>query len=327
MPAPAAPPAAGTAHRYGPGFSPLVRRLATEHGVDLSALTGTGARGRVRKQDVLDAVRRMPAPRADRPAAPAPPVTAQAASPPATGPAALPAARGQAEPVSGPGTAAAARAAQCPHHPAPHTAVVEADVTAIGRLCDDREDGFLAREGVELSFLPFLTRAAADALKAHPRLDAAPGTESGRTTRPDSTDVRVAIDTGTGPLTAVVTGAGDLSVAGLARRIAGLAERARTGRLTADESAGGTFTVTDAGGRGALFCTPVTDEPRVAALGAGAVVKRPVVVEEAGLGEVIAIRRMVHLTLAYDHRAVGGADAARFLTDVKRRLEEARFEI
>jgi 2-oxoglutarate dehydrogenase E2 component (dihydrolipoamide succinyltransferase) len=207
------------------------------------------------------------------------------------------------------------------------TTVVEVDVTSIARLRDSVKAEFASREGVKLSFMPFFAKAAIDALKAHPSLNAGIDTEKGEVTYYDHENVAIAVDTEKGLLTPVIKNAGDLNVAGLARHIADLAERTRTNKIGPDELAGGTFTLTNTGSRGALFDTPIINQPQVAILGTGAVVKRPVVIDDPNLGETIAIRQMVYLALTYDHRLVDGADAARFLSDVKQRLEAGHFEV
>ena len=207
------------------------------------------------------------------------------------------------------------------------TTVVEVDVTSIARLRTAVKDEFAEREGVKLSFMPFFAKAAIDALKQHPSLNATIDTEKGEVTYYDVENLAIAVDTERGLLTPVIKDAGDLSIAGLARKIADVAERTRTNKITPDELGGGTFTLTNTGSRGALFDTPIINQPQVAILGTGSIVKRPVVIDDANLGETIAVRQMVYLALTYDHRLVDGADAARFLTDVKQRLEAAQFEV
>jgi pyruvate dehydrogenase E2 component (dihydrolipoamide acetyltransferase) len=206
------------------------------------------------------------------------------------------------------------------------TTVVEADVTAIARLRDRAKADFEAREGVKLSFLPFFALAAVEALKVHPRLNAVIDTANAQVTYHDAEHLGIAVDTDRGLMVPVIRKAGDLNIAGLARKIADLAERTRAGRVSPDDLSGGTFTLTNTGSRGALFDTPIINQPQVAILGTGTVVKRPVVVEDAALGEVITVRSMVYLALTYDHRLVDGADAARFLITLKSRLEEGAFE-
>ncbi|MGW6499845.1 2-oxo acid dehydrogenase subunit E2, partial [Nonomuraea angiospora] len=205
------------------------------------------------------------------------------------------------------------------------TTVVEVDVTKIARLRDQAKADFLRREGVKLSFMPFFELAAIEALKQHPKLNATINNETMEVTYFDVEHLGIAVDTERGLIAAVIKNAGDLNLAGLARKTADLAERTRGNKVTPDEITGGTFTLTNTGSRGALFDTPILNQPQVGMLGTGAVVKRPVVIDTPE-GEVIAVRSMVYLALTYDHRLVDGADAARFLTTVKRRLEEGRFE-
>jgi pyruvate dehydrogenase E2 component (dihydrolipoamide acetyltransferase) len=206
------------------------------------------------------------------------------------------------------------------------TTVVEADVTAIARLRDRAKAGFEAREGVRLSFLPFFALATVEALKVHPVLNAVIDTASGQVTYHDAEHLGIAVDTERGLMVPVIRKAGDLNLAGLARKIADLAQRTRAAKVSPDELSGGTFTLTNTGSRGALFDTPIINQPQVGILGTGTVVRRPVVVEDPVLGEVIAVRSMVYLALTYDHRLVDGADAARFLGTLKARLEEGAFE-
>jgi 2-oxoglutarate dehydrogenase E2 component (dihydrolipoamide succinyltransferase) len=353
----------------GPYVTPLVRKLATEHGVDLAAVAGTGVGGRIRKQDVLDAARVLREPGAAPAAAPAAPAPEAAAAPTAAAaPEAAPAAAATAaapaaqQAPAGPaaqvvrqepqaGQAPAARPAIVPstlrgtteqmsrarqviakrmveslQTSAQLTTVVEADVTAIARLRDLAKADFQAREGVKLSFLPFFALAAVEALKVHPRLNAVIDTASAQVTYHDAEHLGIAVDTDRGLMVPVIRKAGDLNIGGLARKIADLAQRTRAGRVSPDDLSGGTFTLTNTGSRGALFDTPIINQPQVAILGTGTVVKRPVVVEDPALGEVIAVRSMVYLALTYDHRLVDGADAARFLVTMKSRLEEGAFE-
>jgi 2-oxoglutarate dehydrogenase E2 component (dihydrolipoamide succinyltransferase) len=206
------------------------------------------------------------------------------------------------------------------------TTVVEADVTAISRLRNRAKADFEAREGVKLSFLPFFALATLEALKVHPRLNASIDAEAGQVIYHDDEHLGIAVDTERGLMVPVIQNAGDLNIGGLARKIADLAARTRAGQVSPDELAGGTFTLTNTGSRGALFDTPIINQPQVAILGTGSVVKRAVVVEDPALGEVITVRSMVYLALTYDHRLVDGADAARFLTTVKERLDEGAFE-
>ncbi|HEV8220657.1 MAG TPA: 2-oxo acid dehydrogenase subunit E2 [Streptosporangiaceae bacterium] len=362
--APAAPaPAAEDAGQVlqptaeGPYVTPLVRKLASEHGIDLATVTGTGVGGRIRKQDVLDAARSgrgtAPAPAA-APAAAPPPAAAAAPSPApradapspvaapsqpqpaAAAPAGAPAGngrtaivpsrlRGTTEQMSRARQVIAKRMVESLHVSAQLTTVVEADVTEIARLRDRAKAAFEAREGVKLSFLPFFALATVEALKEHPKLNAVIDTDSNQVTYHDAEHLGIAVDTERGLMVPVIRKAGDLNIAGLARKIADLADRTRAGRVSPDDLSGGTFTLTNTGSRGALFDTPIINQPQVGILGTGTVVKRPVVVEDPALGEVITVRSMVYLALTYDHRLVDGADAARFLVTVKDRLEEGDF--
>ena len=206
------------------------------------------------------------------------------------------------------------------------TTVVEVDVTKIARLRDAAKADFAARNGVKLSFLPFFALAAVEALRVHPNVNASIDMEAGTVTYHDAEHLGMAVDTDRGLMVPVVKDAGDLNLAGLARRISDLAERTRTNKVSPDDLSGGTFTLTNTGSRGALFDTPIINQPQVGILGTGSVVKRAVVVDDPELGEIIVIRSMVYLALSYDHRIVDGADAARFLTTMKERLEAGNFE-
>jgi len=341
----------------GPYVTPLVRKLAAEHGVDLAAVTGTGVGGRIRKQDVLEAARAVresapapapspaapaaatpaaaapaangsaaPAPAAAAPAAPAPTAAAPAAPAAAARPVVPSTLRGTTERMSRARQVIARRMVESLQTSAQLTTVVEADVTAIARLRDRAKADFEAREGVKLSFLPFFALATVEALKVHPRLNASIDAEAGQVIYHDDEHLGIAVDTERGLMVPVIQNAGDLNIGGLARKIADLAARTRGGQVSPDDLAGGTFTLTNTGSRGALFDTPIINQPQVAILGTGSVVKRAVVVEDPQLGEVITVRSMVYLALTYDHRLVDGADAARFLTTVKDRLEEGAFE-
>jgi pyruvate dehydrogenase E2 component (dihydrolipoamide acetyltransferase) len=291
---------------------------------------GTGVGGRIRKQDVLDAAKSAQA--APQQASPAPAATGQAAPASTTAAKAAPSSqpsplRGRTEPLSRLRKVIAKRMVESLQVSAQLTTVVEVDITAIARLRNAKKAEFASREGVKLSFLPFFVKAAIDALKVHPSLNAGIDTDKGEVTYYDHENVAIAVDTEKGLLTPVIKNAGDLNVAGLARHIADLADRTRNNKIGPDELAGGTFTVTNTGSRGALFDTPIINQPQVAILGTGSVVKRPVVIDDPNLGETIAVRQMVYLALTYDHRLVDGADAARFLSDVKQRLEAGQFEV
>jgi pyruvate dehydrogenase E2 component (dihydrolipoamide acetyltransferase) len=340
-PAPTPLPGAGEA----PYVTPLVRKLAAEHSVNLETVTGTGVGGRIRKQDVIEASRAQRGSQAQAPQAPQAPQDTPAAAvpqqtqrvPEGVSPAAQPAdgaarrpamvpssLRGTTQRMSRPRQVIAQRMVESLRTSAQLTTVVEADVTAIARLRDRAKADFEAREGVKLTFLPFFALAAVEALKMHPKLNAV--IEGDQVTYHDAEHLGVAVDTERGLMVPVIHNAGDLNIGGLARKIGDLAQRTRSGQVGPDELAGGTFTLTNTGSRGALFDTPIINQPQVAILGTGTVVRRPVVVEDPALGEVIAVRSMVYLALTYDHRLVDGADAARFLSTVKNRLEEGAFE-
>ncbi len=306
--------------------TPLVRKLAAQHDVDLSELTGSGVGGRIRKQDVLEAAKA----KEESAKAPAQQPAQQSAESTDAGDAAQPAPsplRGKTEKMSRLRKVIAARMVESLQTSAQLTTVVEVDVTGIARLRDRVKNDFAQREGVKLSFLPFFAKATIDALKTHPSLNAAIDTEKGEVTYFDAEHLSVAVDTERGLLTPVIKDAGDLSIAGLSRKIADIAERTRTNKITPDELSGGTFTLTNTGSRGALFDTPIINQPQVAILGTGSVVKRPVVIDDDNLGETIAVRHMVYLALTYDHRLVDGANAARFLGEVKQRLQDAAFDV
>jgi len=355
---PEAPPLPGGDAPY---VTPLVRKLAAEHAVNLESVSGTGVGGRIRKQDVIEAARvqRESQPQAAQVVqAPAPPPVAvppvavapvsgppiavpqqaarvleaeeaqpapAAASARVTRPTVVPSSlRGTTQKMSRPRQVIAQRMVESLRVSAQLTTVVEADVTAIARLRERAKGDFEAREGVKLTFLPFFALAAVEALKVHPKLNAV--INGDQVTYHDAEHLGVAVDTERGLMVPVIHNAGDLNIGGLARKISDLAQRTRSGQVGPDELAGGTFTLTNTGSRGALFDTPIINQPQVAILGTGTVVKRPVVVEDASLGEVITVRSMVYLALTYDHRLVDGADAARFLNTVRTRLEEGAFE-
>ncbi|TWH72286.1 2-oxoglutarate dehydrogenase E2 component [Modestobacter roseus] len=319
--APASRPASAPAPDGGGAYvTPLVRRLAAEHGVDLGSVEGTGVGGRIRKQDVLAAAEKAQQP---APAAAAAPSATRTPSPAASPDQSL---RGRTEKLSRLRTVIAKRMLESLQVSAQLTTVVEADITKIARLRDQVKGDFAAREGVKLSFLPFFAKAAVDALKVHPVVNSSVDMEAGTVTYHDAENLGIAVDTERGLLVPVIHGAGDLNIPGIARKIADLAERTRTNKVTPDELGGGTFTLTNTGSRGALFDTPIINQPQVAILGVGSVVKRPVVVTDPELGEVVAVRSMVYLALSYDHRIVDGADAARFLSTMKERLEAGQFE-
>jgi 2-oxoglutarate dehydrogenase E2 component (dihydrolipoamide succinyltransferase) len=289
--------------------TPLVRKLAHESGVDLSAVTGTGVGGRIRKQDILDAT--SAAPSAAAPTAPA------AAKKLEVSPL-----RGTSVPMSRLRKVIAERAVISMQSSAQLTSVVEVDVTLVAQYRDQVKAAFQQKTGVKLTFLPFFALAAAEALTAYPIINAT--IEGDSIVYPAQENISIAVDTDRGLLTPVIRDASALDLAGFAAQISDLAERTRDNKLKPDELAGGTFTVTNTGSRGALFDTPIVFMPQSAILGTGIVAKRAVVVSDAG-GDAIAVRSMVYLALSYDHRIVDGADAARFLVAVKERLEGGDF--
>ncbi|GAB2840287.1 2-oxoglutarate dehydrogenase, E2 component, dihydrolipoamide succinyltransferase [Lentzea nigeriaca] len=325
-PAPQAAPAAASSDDANgtPYVTPLVRKLASENGIDLSTLKGTGVGGRIRKQDVLAAVEAKKAP------APAP-----AAAPAAAAPAARTAApvavdnsgkRGTVQKLPRLRQIVAQRTRESLQMSAQLTQVFEVDVTKIARLRNQAKKAFEAREGAKLTFLPFFAKAAIEALKAHPVLNASIDEERKEVTYHGAEHLGLAIDTERGLLNAVIHNAGDLNLSGIAHKIGDLAARARSNKLTPDELTGGTFSLTNLGSNGALFDTPIIQQPQVGILGVGVVKKRPVVITDENGDDTIAIRSMMYLALTYDHRLVDGADAGRFLTTVKNRLEEGAFE-
>jgi len=312
-PVPAAAPVSQPADAY---VTPLVRKLASELGVNLAQVKGTGIGGRIRREDV-EALSRPAAPVASAPVASAP----SAAKPPVVAVSPL---RGTTVTMSRLRKVIAARMVESLQVSAQLTTVVEVDVTKIARLRDRAKASFEAREGVKLSFLPFFAVAVCEALKQHPVLNSS--VEGDQITYHGAEHLGIAVDTERGLLVPVIANAGDLNMGGIARKIADLAARTRDNKVTPDELGGGTFTLTNTGSRGALFDTPIINQPQVAILGLGAVVKRPMVVRGEDGGETIAIRSMVYLGLSYDHRVVDGADAARFLVTLKERLEGGAFE-
>ena len=306
--------------------TPIVRKLASELGVNLASVTGTGVGGRIRKEDVQAA-----APKAAPAAVASTPMVSTQSAAPATAPAQHSTATVPVSPLRGTTVkmsrlrkVIAARMVESLQVSAQLTTVIEVDVTKIARLRDRSKATFEAREGVKLSFLPFFAVAVCEALKQHPVLNSS--VEDDQVIYHGAEHLGIAVDTERGLLVPVIHSAGDLNMGGIARKISDLAARTRENKVTPDELGGGTFTLTNTGSRGALFDTPIINQPQVAILGLGAVVKRPMVVRGEDGGETIAIRSMVYLALSYDHRVVDGADAARFLVTLKERLEGGAFE-
>jgi 2-oxoglutarate dehydrogenase E2 component (dihydrolipoamide succinyltransferase) len=327
--APAAPfnsmpaPVANNSDLY---VTPLVRKIASDAGIDLATVRGTGVGGRIRKQDVYEAAERA---RVATPAAPQIPSAPVASSAPSTSaaPKVVAAAsplRGTTVPMSRLRKVIASRMVESLQTSAQLTTVIEVDITKISKLRDRAKKSFEEREGVKLTFLPFFAVAVCEALKQHPVLNSSVDGES--IIYHGTENLGIAVDTERGLLVPVIKDAGDLNLGGVARRIVDVAARTRDNKISPDELSGGTFTITNTGSRGALFDTPILNQPQVAILGLGAIVKRPIVVADGDGGETIAIRSMVYLAISYDHRIVDGADAARFLATLKERLEEGRFE-
>ncbi|WP_413453039.1 2-oxoglutarate dehydrogenase, E2 component, dihydrolipoamide succinyltransferase [Georgenia phoenicis] len=313
-PAPERPSAAETAKTSY--VTPIVRKLAKDKGVDLDSLQGTGVGGRIRKEDVLAA-----AEKAQQQAAPAPAAAPAAKAPsiPEVSPL-----RGTTEKMSRLRKVIAKRMIESLDTSAQLTTVIEVDVTRIAKLRAQAKNSFQEREGVKLTYLPFFIKAATEALKAHPALNAS--IDGDQIVYHGEENIGIAVDTPRGLLVPVIKEAGDLTIAGISKRVADLAARTRDNKVTPDELGGSTFTITNLGSNGALFDTPIINQPEVAILGLGAIVKRPVVVTDADGNETIGIRSMVYLPLTYDHRLVDGADAGRFMQTIKKRLEEGAFE-
>ncbi len=324
QPAPSAP-AGGNGNGEAPYVTPLVRKLAAEHNVDLASVQGSGVGGRIRKQDVLAAAEPKQQAPAAAPSAPAAAKAPAAPSAPAGVRPALQALRGTTQKANRIRQITAAKTLESLQTTAQLTQTHEVDVTKIAALRAKAKDAFTKREGVNLTFLPFFAKAAVEALGVHPNVNASYNMETKEVTYHSAVHLGIAVDTEQGLLSPVIHNASDLSLAGLARAIADIANRARTGGLKPDELAGGTFTITNIGSQGALFDTPILLPPQAGMLGTGAIVKRPMVISEHG-EEFIGIRSMCYLPLTYDHRLIDGADAGRFLTTIKHRLEEAAFE-
>ncbi|MEU4278985.1 2-oxoglutarate dehydrogenase, E2 component, dihydrolipoamide succinyltransferase, partial [Streptomyces tanashiensis] len=316
-PVPATPAAAPA--EDGAYVTPLVRKLATENGVDLAAVKGSGVGGRIRKQDVLAAAEA-------KKAAAAAPVAAPAAAAPKAPALEVSPLRGQTVKMTRMRKVIGDNMMKALHGQAQLSSVVEVDITKLMKLRARAKDAFAAREGVKLSPMPFFVKAAAQALKAHPVINARINEDEGTITYFDSENIGIAVDSEKGLMTPVIKGAGDLNIAGISKATAELAGKVRASKITPDELSGATFTISNTGSRGALFDTIIVPPNQVAILGIGATVKRPAVIETAE-GTVIGVRDMTYLTLSYDHRLVDGADAARYLTAVKAILEAGEFEV
>ena len=321
-PAPVTPAPVAVAQPQDAYVTPIVRKLANDLGVNLADIKGSGIGGRIRKEDVM-AAKPASAPSSSAPLSSSPQAQVASQTPRPAAPVASPL-RGTTVTMSRLRKVIAARMVESLQVSAQLTTVIEVDVTKIARLRDRSKATFEAREGVKLSFLPFFAVAVCEALKQHPVLNSS--VEGDQIIYHGAEHLGVAVDTERGLLVPVIHNAGDLNMGGVARKIADLAARTRDNKVTPDELGGGTFTLTNTGSRGALFDTPIINQPQVAILGLGAIVKRPMVVKGEDGGETIAIRSMVYLGLSYDHRVVDGADAARFLVTLKERLEGGAFE-
>ncbi|WP_329451981.1 2-oxoglutarate dehydrogenase, E2 component, dihydrolipoamide succinyltransferase [Streptomyces sp. NBC_01724] len=320
-PAPVTPAApAAISGDEGAYVTPLVRKLAAENGVDLAAVKGTGVGGRIRKQDVVAAAEAAKAAAAPAPVAAAP----AAAKAPKLEVSPL---RGQTVKMTRMRKVIGDNMMKALHSQAQLTSVLEVDITKLMKLRNQAKAAFAAREGVKLSPMPFFVKAAAQALKAHPVVNARINEDEGTITYFDSENIGIAVDAEKGLMTPVIKGAGDLNIAGISKKTAELAGKARGGGLTPDDMSGATFTISNTGSRGALFDTVIVPPNQAAILGIGATVRRPVVIDHPDLGETIAVRDMTYLSLSYDHRLVDGADAARYLTAVKAILEAGEFEV
>ncbi|GAA1364508.1 2-oxoglutarate dehydrogenase, E2 component, dihydrolipoamide succinyltransferase [Streptomyces beijiangensis] len=315
---PAAAPAA-TSGDDGAYVTPLVRKLASENGVNLGSVKGTGVGGRIRKQDVITAAEAAKAAATKAPAAAAPKAQAPKLE--------VSPLRGQTVKMTRMRKVIGDNMMKALHGQAQLTSVVEVDITKLMKLRAAAKDAFAAREGVKLSPMPFFVKAAAQALKAHPVVNARINEDEGTITYFDTENIGIAVDSEKGLMTPVIKGAGDLNLAGISKKTAELAGAVRANKITPDELSGATFTISNTGSRGALFDTVIVPPNQVGILGIGATVKRPVVINHPDLGETIAIRDMTYLALSYDHRLVDGADAARYLTAVKAILEAGEFEV
>nr|WTB30631.1 2-oxoglutarate dehydrogenase, E2 component, dihydrolipoamide succinyltransferase [Streptomyces sp. NBC_00830] len=311
---------AATSGDDGAYVTPLVRKLAAENGVDLAAVKGTGVGGRIRKQDVVAAAEAARAAAAPAPAAAAP----AASKAPKLEVSPL---RGQTVKMTRMRKVIGDNMMKALHSQAQLTSVLEVDITKLMKLRNQAKAAFAAREGVKLSPMPFFVKAAAQALKAHPVINARINEDEGTITYFDSENIGIAVDAEKGLMTPVIKGAGDLNIAGISKKTAELAGKARGGGLTPDDMSGATFTISNTGSRGALFDTVIVPPNQAAILGIGATVRRPVVIDHPDLGETIVVRDMTYLSLSYDHRLVDGADAARYLTAVKAILEAGEFEV
>ena len=313
-----------SAEPSGP-ISPLVRRMAREHNLDLSQIRGTGAGGRITKQDVEQYLAQRgaaaPQPRPQAPPQPqAPPAAPQPAyaPPQPQAPPSMPPPQAMAktriEPMSTMRAKIAEHMVMSKHTSAHVTTVHKVDMTKVARMRDRHKADFQARYGLSLTYLPFVTRAAVEALRQFPLLNAS--VEGNNIIYHNEINMGIAVALDNGLIVPVIRSADERNVLGLQRSIADLATRARARQLKPDEVQGGTFSITNFGSFGSVFATPVINQPQVAILGVGAVEKMPVVIDDA-----IAIRSVAYLALTFDHRLIDGALADQFTGNVKDVLE------
>lgn len=302
--------------------TPIVRKLAREADIDLATITGTGVGGRIRREDIENAVAAREAAKA--PATPAPVASAPTASTPVSQKREPSPLRGTTEKMSRLRQTIARRMMESLQNSAQLTTVVEVDVTKVAALRARSKNAFIAKHNTKLTFLPFFVKAATEALQFHPKINAT--IDDNKVTYFDHEHIGIAVDTPRGLLVPVIKDAGTKDIPGIAASINDLAARTRDAKVGPEELTGSTFTITNTGSGGALFDTPVLNSPETAIMGVGTIVKRPMVVKAADGSESVAIRSMVYLSLSYDHRLVDGGDAARYLMEVKKRLEEANFD-
>ncbi|MEJ5998555.1 2-oxoglutarate dehydrogenase, E2 component, dihydrolipoamide succinyltransferase, partial [Corynebacterium sp. H130] len=299
-----------------PYVTPLVRKLADKHGVDLSKVEGTGVGGRIRKQDVLAAAGQGDAPAA---AAPKANVSTKSVDPEKAK------LRGTTVRVNRIREITAVKTLESLHGAAQLTQLHEVDMTRIAELRKAKKPAFIEKHGVNLTYLPFFAKAVVEALVSHPNVNASYNAKTKEITYHPAVNLGIAVDTPAGLLSPVIHNAQDMSLPELAKAIVDIADRARNNKLKPNDLMGGTFTITNIGSEGALSDTPILVPPQAAMIGTGAIVKRPVVITEDG-NDAIAIRQMVYLPMTYDHQLIDGADAGRFMTTVRDRLENIDFE-
>ncbi len=327
-PAPKAESASAGADKSAAGYvTPIVRKLANDNGVDLNSIEGTGVGGRIRKQDVEAAIEKQKSASASQPAAASAPASS---APAAKAPSNVPSpealkVRGTTVKAPRIRQVIASRMRESLDISTQLTQVQEVDMTRIVALRKQAKASFQQTHGVNLTYLPFITKAVTHALTQIPAFNASYDEEKQEITYHDAEHIGMAVDTERGLLVPVISDAGDLSLAGVAKKIAEAADKARTNKLSPSDLSGSTFSITNIGSVGALFDTPIINQPNVGILGTGIIEKRPRVVTDEFGNDAIAIRHMMYLSLTYDHRLVDGADAGRFLQTVKAQLENAEF--